>query len=545
MPSRALPGERRSTLLRLLRMTMLLGRRLGSLLGFLWFASSLSGCDEFTSAPIQDSNLGGQGGAPQSNAPKTCDDLVCGARQECVELGGPRCACAEGYERVDGECVDVDECAKDKHDCPENTECVNTEGSYECKCTKGFFHDGTTCQPRLRLVSVAPDGAPGNGYSLAGGISSDGRYVAFLSGASNLVPGDSNDADDIFVRDMQEGKTTRVSVSSLGEQAAGWSFGCSISADGRYVAFASEAENLVPNDTNGVSDIFLHDTHTKKTERVSVSPTGEEANGESTDVQISADGRHIVFVTSATNLAPFSGTAPNQVVYRNLETGVTELISATAAGVPANAPASHPSISGDGSLIVFATNATNLFDSDGTIKVGLRDRSSGASVAPLGIHRDGYGNKTWLSADGRFLTFSSYLEISGDTGSHEAIFRYSIAEKNIEPVSLTALGTKANSGSSEARISADGSVIVFESWATNLVAGDTNETTDVFVTSPGRHPTRRISVGSLGEQANNSSFRARLSGDGRFVAFTSTATTFGFDGYHVQLYLRLIDWEEE
>lgn len=527
---------------------MLLGRRLGSLLGFLWFASSLSGCDEFTSAPIQDSNLGGQGGAPQSNAPKTCDDLVCGARQECVELGGPRCACAEGYERVDGECVDVDECAKDKHDCPENTECVNTEGSYECKCTKGFFHDGTTCQPRLRLVSVAVNGAPGNRSSYVGGVSADGRYVAFVSGASNLVPGDSNGLEDIFVRDMQEGKTIRVNVSSNGEQAAGRSSTPSISADGRYVAFISEASNLVPNDTNSVADVFLHDLETKKTERVNVSSTGEEANAGSIEAQLSADGRHVVFSTWATNLAAVTGMSSGrqQVFYRDLETGTTSILSANADEQAANAACQAIGISGDGALVVFSTPATNLFDTDGIMKVVLRDRSFTPLGTPLAVHADGYGFQSRIAAGGRFLAFISQVKLNpDDTYPRDAVFRYDVDQKKVEMVSLTALGTRPDANCFESALSADGDIVAFTSSAKNLVAGDTNETSDVFVTSPGLHPTRRISVGSLGEQSDRLSLGPLLSGDGRFVAFSTASTTFGFEGTYHQLYLRLIDWEEE
>src|SRR5437867_3390116 len=140
-------------------------------------------------------------------------------------------------------------------------------------------------------VSVDSAGNEGNGGSGGPAISADGRFVAFASYASNLVPGDTNGVADVFVHDRQTGITERVSVDSAGNEGNGGSSGPAISADGRFVAFASSASNLVPGDTNGVADVFVHDRQTGTTERVSVDSLGNEGNGSSANPSISADGR--------------------------------------------------------------------------------------------------------------------------------------------------------------------------------------------------------------------------------------------------------------
>ena len=163
-----------------------------------------------------------------------------------------------------------------------------------------FLHDtqtGTTTR-----LSVDSSGTQGNGQSYTPSISEDGRYVAFRSSANNLVSGDTNGTWDIFLRDTQTGITTRLSVDSSGTQGNDDSWSPSISADGRYVAFSSGASNLVSGDTNGWDDIFLHDTQTGTTTRLSVDSSGKQANNQSYTPSISADGRYVAFSSLASNL---------------------------------------------------------------------------------------------------------------------------------------------------------------------------------------------------------------------------------------------------
>ncbi|MGH2537890.1 MAG: TolB family protein, partial [Candidatus Promineifilaceae bacterium] len=145
------------------------------------------------------------------------------------------------------------------------------------------------------LVSIASDGTQGNYDSGLSSVSADGRYVAFTSGASNLVAGDTNGLFDVFVHDRDSGQTSRVSVASDGAEGNGVSDWPSISADGRYVAFQSLASNLVGDDTNGYLDVFIHDRDSGQTSRVSVAWDGDEGNGDSWEPSISADGRYVAF----------------------------------------------------------------------------------------------------------------------------------------------------------------------------------------------------------------------------------------------------------
>jgi len=179
----------------------------------------------------------------------------------------------------------------------------------------------------LRLTAGA------NGWSDSPSVSADGRYVAFTSSASNLVRGDTNKLPDVFVRDVRTGKTTRVSVTSAGNQGAGKRYSNggnapTISSDGRYVAFHSDMTNLVPGDTNRVFDIFVHDRTSGKTQRVSVSSTGGQANAESGGgASFSADGRYVAFSSLATNLVADDRNDITDVFIRDLRANRTRLVS--------------------------------------------------------------------------------------------------------------------------------------------------------------------------------------------------------------------------
>lgn len=160
----------------------------------------------------------------------------------------------------------------------------------------------------ISRASVASDGTQGNAESLGSFASGDGRFVAFFSMASTLVPGDTNDARDVFIHDTTTGATSRVSVASDGSQADRNSFRPVMSPDGRDLAFDSEATNLIAGDTNGTSDVFVHDRATGATARVSVASDGTQANGASLRAALSPDGRFVAFESDATNLVPRTPT---------------------------------------------------------------------------------------------------------------------------------------------------------------------------------------------------------------------------------------------
>ena len=213
-------------------------------------------------------------------------------------------------------------------------------------------------------VSVASDGTQGIGYSQYPSISADGRYVAFHSPAMNLVTGDMNGFTDVFVHDRTTGATTLLSVASDGTQGTGESMYPSISADGRYVAFHSDASSLVTGDTNSRHDIFVHDRTTGITTRVSVASDGTQGNNYSSDLSISADGRYVVFQSAASNLVSGDTNSADDVFVHDLTTGTTTRVSVDSVGTQGNNHSNIPSISADGRYVAFNSAASNLVTGD-------------------------------------------------------------------------------------------------------------------------------------------------------------------------------------
>ena len=334
---------------------------------------------------------------------------------------------------------------------------------------------GDAAAATTERVSVTSGGEEGNEASGVPSISADGRYVAFYSWASNLVSGDTNGASDVFVHDRVTGTTERVSVSSSGEQGDhNASLPPSISADGRFVAFSSDASNLVPGDTNGYGDIFVHDRVTGTTERVSVSSAGEEGIGYSERPSFSADGRYVVFNSWASNLLSGDTNGASDVFVHDRVTGTTERVSLSSAGEQGNRFSNDPSISADGRYVAFVSYATNL--------------------------------------------------VPGDTNNTEDDFVHDRVTGTTERVSLSSTGEEANARSFFSSISADGRFVAFSSDASNLAPGDTNGSWDAFVHDRVTGTTERVSVSSTGEQGNSASYLYSISADGRYVVFYSRAT---------------------
>lgn len=390
---------------------------------------------------------------------------------------------------------------------------------------------------KTERVSVGSHGVPGNGASyifLAPfSISGNGRFVTFESEATNLVQGDTNELKDVFVRDRQSGTTVRVSVGAGGAQGNGHSFWSAISAGGRFVAFRSEADNLVAGDTNGVPDIFMHDRRTGMTEIISVNSIGVQANDGSADPVIAEAGRFIAFTSGATNLAPDMDTNGGWDVFlRDRQIGTTEQISVSSGGVIGNRESSGPAISARGRYVAFESEADNLVpgDTNGKSDIFIRDRHTGIterlSVASDGTQGNGHSSTVTISADGRFAVFYSDATnlVPGDTNDTSDVFVRDRKMGTTERVSLNRHGKQVNDyWSQKPVISADGRFVAFISGSSEFVQGDTNETDDVFVRDRKKRTTVRASVSSKGKQANGDSYFVSISADGRFVAFTSSA----------------------
>jgi len=393
----------------------------------------------------------------------------------------------------------------------------------------------------LIRASVTADGAQANASSSAPAtLSRDGRYLAFASFASNLVPSDTNGMADIFVRDNQSGQLTRVSVASDGTEADMRSAAPSISADGRYVAFMSFADNLVPDDTNGFADVFVHDCVTGATQRVSVAADGTQGDKLSTNPMISADGGTVAFVSSATTLVPGDTNNCFDVFVSDWQTGVIERVSVSDAGVQGNANSGIGgrglAISGDGQQIAFTSYATTLTkgNSTGNGNVYVHDRRNGTTrcitVAVDGSPANGDSACYDLSANGRYLLFSSTATnlIADHNWSPPAsiaqLYVADLQTGTIEPVSVSESGAPQNMNSNGASISADGRFVVFSSDADNLVWGDSNQTTDVFLRDRVAGATLLLSTTAAGQQGDRSSVSPIISKDGRCVVFSSAAT---------------------
>jgi len=350
-----------------------------------------------------------------------------------------------------------------------------------------FLHDrqfGTT-----RRMSIAWDGAQAADICGHPSISADGRHVAFNSRAGNLVPGDTNAMFDVFVRDRLAETTEIVSVGVAGVPGNSDSAGSQISADGRFVVFQSSADNLVPGDTNGFEDIFLRDRQLGTTERISVATGGAQGTGPSGGFAITPDARYVVFGSNADNLVSGDTNGRTDIFLRDRQAGTTERLSVDSNELQANQASFYPSISPDGRYAAFTSGATNLVPGDVNFfpDVFLRDRVQGTTELVSLNSGEGQGDfgcgPGAISADGRYVAFQSKARnlVPGDTNLKDDIFLRDRLLGTTGRVSVNAGGVQSDEDSFAPVLSADGRWIAFSSVATNLVSGDTNSTSDVFV----------------------------------------------------------------
>ena len=384
------------------------------------------------------------------------------------------------------------------------------------------------------LVSAPLDGAPANGGSYEQpSVSADGRWITYVSGASNLAPGDTNGRGDVFLTDTTTGVTTLVSAATDGTQANGGIYGSpAISADGRWITYVSGASNLVPGDTNGAWDVFVTDRTTGGTTLVSAATDGTRANGWSIGPAISADGRWITYGSEASNLVPGDTNSTNDVFVTDRTTGVTSLVSADLDGSPGSNISNWPAISADGRWITYSSDASNLVagDTNRVPDVFVTDRTTGAttlvSAAPGGTAANNQSYDAAISADGRWITYESFASnlVAGDTFMNQDVFLTDRTTGFTTVVSAPPGGTAANGGSDYPSVSADGRWITYSSNASNLVPGDTNNYSDVFVTDQTTGVTTLVSTALEGTPANSGSYNPYLSADGRWVAYYSYAS---------------------
>ena len=432
------------------------------------------------------------------------------------------------------------------------------------------LESGNAAQATTR-DSLGTDGVAGDGEARRPDLSFSGLKIAFESEAENLVEGDGNQLGDVFVRDRATGAVTRASVDPEGGDSDGESNDPALAADGRFVAFTSKATNLVDDDDNGVDDVFVRDLDAGTTTRVSVSSSGEEANGPSGGAAISADGRFVAFTSQATHLVAGDGNmdcggcdAPgccSDVFVRDRDddgNGVFDEPGGTATrrvsvsfanGDPDDLVGSmDPATSAAGRFVAFVSGATNLTaggtsDDENEPDVFVRDLLLGVtelvSVSTDGLEADGEAVEPAISADGRFVAFASTALnlVPGDTNVRTDVFVRDLVAGTTERVSVATGEIQAGGDSKQPRISADGRFVAFVSDATNLVRGDTNVCgcmpagccKDVFLHDRITRTTIRVSTGD-GSGMGGDVANPGLSGDGRFTAFEAPADLLSGSG---------------
>ena len=389
----------------------------------------------------------------------------------------------------------------------------------------------------IERVSVSSDEVEANGDSFIpahDGVSADGRLVVFESYATNLVPADGNGLRDVFVRDRLLGTTTRVSEAWSGGDATGESLYPSISEDGRWIAFSSDAPDLVDDDTNAAQDVFVFDRQSGLVSRVSMGWDGSEGNGDSRTPSISGDGRLVAFRSGATNIVPGSMTVSKSIYVCDRQTGDNELVSERWDGSQESGGSYYPYIAANGRHVAFISNSTDLvsFDDNGVNDSFIRDLDLGVTTM-IGVNMDGEaGNSNTggfgISADGRYAGILSnatdLLPPGEDSNAVQDAFIRDFDLGVTERLSVSSSGDQANDDSGPITLDGTGRYAAFQSDATNLVDGDSNVATDIFGHDRVTGITTLLTITAAGAQSNDNSVDPTLSADGCFVVFKSVAT---------------------
>jgi len=397
----------------------------------------------------------------------------------------------------------------------------------------GLVAPNASAAVRTKKASVSSRRKQGNGNSAAARTAGTGRFVAFESGASNLVRRDTNGVSDIFLHDRGTGKTFRVSVGGRHRQANGPSHSSGVSPNGRFIVFESFASNLVKGDTNGTWDVFLRDRAKKKTYRISVNSSGHQGNGPSADPVVTPNGRFVSYESSASNLVSNdTNGAVTDVFVRDRRSRLTKLVSVSSRGAHGNGSSSDPAISATGRYIAFDAVASNLVPGDtaGETDILLRDMAAGKttrmSVNSKGVQGNAGSYSVSITPDGRYVAFESFSDnLAGDDANHVAdVFLRDRATRRTYRISVSSSERVGNGYSSDPAISNNGRYVAFESAATNFVANDTNAHVDVFVRDRATGITRCVSLTPHAHVGNAAASDPAMSADGKFIAFEAEAS---------------------
>ncbi|MGH2491080.1 MAG: PKD domain-containing protein [Candidatus Limnocylindria bacterium] len=408
-------------------------------------------------------------------------------------------------------------------------------GSLAFSGVAGAFESSGTLV-RTTRASVSSTGAPAVGAVLPGVISANGRYVVFISTATNLVVGVSG--QQVYRRDRTNGATALVTVSKTGSPSTAPAFAPTVSADGRFVAFASAGNDFVDGAANATIDVFLRDMVAGTTALVSASQTGQPGdlssglNSASGAHLISDDGRYVAFTSNSTNLVLTPNNGKQQVYVKDMVTGVVTRASVDASDAAGNDTSSAPALSGNGRVVAFLSQAANFssLSTSHTAQLFVRDLEAGTttleSVTTTGVPVLARpASAPALSFDGHFLAFESEAQLEPrdrDLSNWDVFLR----DRGLRTTVLASLSSLAIAGahSRAPSISADGRWVGFQSLDDTLVPGDLNRLNDVFLYDRSTEAVTLVSVNDAGEQANAHSTSASVSSDGRFVVLMSSAS---------------------
>ena len=384
-------------------------------------------------------------------------------------------------------------------------------------------------QPTTR-VSVAANGSEANGPSYFGTVSANGRFVVFSSDATNLVPGDTNGKTDVFRKDLVTGEILRISVNDDGVQANGRSFASGVSRDGRLVLFWSHATNLVANDSNGFEDVFLYDVALRTPIRLSFGQGFIQTNGGNRFPSMSDDGRWVAYQSYATNVVP-GDTNDREDIYLldRRSQHITRI--AQPADDQSDGDNIAPQLSANGRHLAFESSSTNLVpgDANDAIDAFVLDVTRGtlarASVSDAGSEGNQQSRSPIVSNNGRWVLFLSAADnlVPGDTNQTSDSFVRDLRRGETRRVSVASDGSEGNHGGSRGTFDRTGRYVAFGSFASNFVPGDTNAAADVFVRDLAQGTTVRVTRAHDGGQTNGNS-QAYAFVDGRTLLVTSVAS---------------------